>query len=122
MSQRINFFMTFKSTKIGQFIETFRWQLKGSSDYLNLSVKGHVKAPKFEFDNQFLDFGKVSFQFEEVRKLTLTNISNVPFQFSLRIPQDGRGNNKEFEIIPMKNTILPNEVKSIVIKVRKRLT
>lgn len=117
VSQRINFFMTFKSNKIGQFIETFQWQLKGSSTKLNLTVKGHVKAPKFEFDHQFLDFGKVSFQFEEVRKLTLTNISNVPFNFSLRIPQDGRGSNKEFEIVPLKNTILPNEVKTIIIKV-----
>jgi hydrocephalus-inducing protein len=117
VSQRINFFMTFKSNKIGQFIETFQWQLKGSSTKLNLTVKGHVKAPKFEFDHEFLDFGKVSFQFEEVRKLSLTNISNVPFNFSLRIPQDGKGNNQEFDIIPTKNTILPNEVKTIVIKV-----
>jgi hypothetical protein len=117
VSQRINFFMTFKSNKIGQFIETFQWQLKGSSTKLNLTVKGHVKAPKFDFDQKYLDFGKVSFQFEEVRKLSLTNISNVPFNFSLRIPQDGKGNNQEFDIIPTKNTILPNEVKTIVIKV-----
>ena len=119
VSQRINFLMTFRSSKIGEFQEVFHWELEGSSERLTLLVRGHVRAPKFDFDKEYLDYEKVSYQFEKSEKLLLTNISTVPFSFNMRIPQDGKGNNKEFEIIPESYTIHPNEVKEIEIKVRK---
>lgn len=40
----------------------------------------------------------------------------MPFSFELRIPQDGKGTQKEFEIVPQKDEILPNESKKIQLK------
>lgn len=35
----------FSSPKPGEFKETFRWQLQGSSDYLSVLFIGHIRAP-----------------------------------------------------------------------------
>ena len=43
-------------------------------------------------------------------------MSTVPFQFGLRIPQDGKGELREFEIVPNKDSIQPNETKKLKIK------
>ena len=39
----------------------FRWELTGSSEVLSLLIRGHVRAPKFEFDKKLIDFKKVSY-------------------------------------------------------------
>ena len=108
--------MTFKSSKVGEFQEIFRWKLEGSSEMLTLLVRGHVRAPSFEFNKKKIDFGKVSYQFEEAREITLNNTSTVPFHFHLRIPGDGKNNQKEFEILPESDIIKAGENKKITIK------
>jgi len=40
----------FCSTIPGEFKETFRFRLEGSTDLLALTCFGHVTAPKFSFD------------------------------------------------------------------------
>lgn len=90
----------FCSTIPGEFKETFRWRLEGSTELLSLLCFGHVIAPTFKFDSDVIDFGKVSYSFPTEQKIKLTNESDVPFTFSLRIPGDGKLNMKEFEIEP----------------------
>lgn len=51
-----------------------------------------VVAPKFKFDVAELDFGPVSFGFLQSRTLKLTNESDIPFQFALSVPMDGKYN------------------------------
>lgn len=116
VGQRMNILMTFKSSKVGEFQEIFRWKLEGSSEVLNLLVRGHVRAPKFEFNRKSIDFRKVSFQFQKTEEIILTNTSTVAFTFGLRIPQDGKGSHREFEIVPAKEEIMPNESKKIKVK------
>ena len=116
VGQRINIILTFQSFRVGEFQEMFRWKLEGSSELLTLLVRGHVRSPRFELDKKMIDFKKVSYQFEEVQDLALTNTSSVIFTFSLRIPQDGKGSNREFEIIPSTDSIAPGETKKILIK------
>ena len=47
VGQRKPFEWTFKSSILGEFSETFRWKLDGSSDMLPILFTGHVLAPKF---------------------------------------------------------------------------
>lgn len=116
VGQRMNIILTFQSFRVGEFQEMFKWKLDGSSELLTLLVRGHVRSPRFEFDKKIIDFKRVSYQFEEIQDLVLTNTSSVMFTFSLRIPQDGKGSNREFEIIPSTDSIAPGEAKKIQIK------
>ncbi len=37
--------VTFKSSKPGEFKETFRWRLEGSVNFLSVLFIGHIRAP-----------------------------------------------------------------------------
>jgi hydrocephalus-inducing protein len=116
VGQRMNMLLTFQSFRVGEFQEMFKWRLEGSSELLTLLVRGHVRSPRFEFDKKVIEFKKVSYQFEEVQDLLITNTSSVMFTFSLRIPQDGKGSSREFEVIPSTDSILPGEAKKVLVK------
>jgi hydrocephalus-inducing protein len=62
-------------------------------------------APSFDISPQILDFGKVSYSFPKTERVIMTNTSSVPFRFNLRIPGDGKLNQKEFDIKPAKDWI-----------------
>ena len=53
--------MEFQSDLLGEFCETFRFQLQGSSEMLAITFKGHVVAPTFNFNKDKIDFGDVSY-------------------------------------------------------------
>ena len=55
--------VTFISDILGEFSETFRFALEGSSEMLTLTFKGHVVAPTFRFSEDIIDFGRVSYKF-----------------------------------------------------------
>ena len=55
----------FCSSIPGEFKETFRFRLEGSTELLSLLCFGHVIAPKFRFDKELLDFKRVSYSFPE---------------------------------------------------------
>lgn len=55
--------VTFKSDILGEFSETFRFALEGSSEMLTLTFKGHVVAPTFKFSAETIEFGEVSYKF-----------------------------------------------------------
>jgi len=46
---------------MGEFSETFKIDLHGSSDELKLSFKGHVMPPSFEFDRTEINYKQVSY-------------------------------------------------------------
>lgn len=116
VGQKINFNMTFQSSKVGEFQEVFRWAITDSRDELTLHVRGHVRAPEFEFKENKIDFGVVSYQFEKVQEIELENKSQVKFKFNLRIPGDNKNNEKEFEISPESDEIKPGETRKILVK------
>ena len=90
--------VTFMSDILGEFSETFRFALEGSSEMLTLTFKGHVVAPTFRFSEDIIDFGKVSYKFAEKRTVYLTNTSEVDINYVVRVPGDGRLNQSEFNI------------------------
>jgi hydrocephalus-inducing protein len=116
VGHKINFNMTFQSSKVGEFQEVFRWSLEGSKEELTLHVRGHVRAPEFEFKKSKIEFGVVSYQFEKEETIELENKSMVRFRFNLRIPGDNKNNEKEFEITPESDEIKEGETKLIRVK------
>jgi hydrocephalus-inducing protein len=80
----------FKSDILGEFSETFRFALEGSSEMLTLTFKGHVVAPTFKFSEEIIDFGKVSYKFPVYKTVHLTNTSDVDISYVVRVPGDGR--------------------------------
>eukprot|EP00397_Hematodinium_sp_SG-2012_P000030 GEMP01000030.1.p1 GENE.GEMP01000030.1~~GEMP01000030.1.p1 ORF type:complete len:4608 (+),score=1069.56 GEMP01000030.1:10-13833(+) len=93
---------------LGDFQETFNWDLVGSASQIPITFKGHIQAPTFHFDVERINFGTISYGFLNSKTLSLTNTSEVAMRFSIRIPGDGRFLQKEFDVIPSNGTLLPN--------------
>jgi hypothetical protein len=51
---------------------------------MSLTFTGVVVAPKFEFDLDAIDFGRVSYGFLNSVKAVLHNLSDIPIKYSLR--------------------------------------
>ena len=98
--------VTFCSEILGEFSEHFHYSLKGSQQPLSVHFKGHVVGPTFHFDVEEIDFGVVSYEFVNNQSLTLYNTSEIPMTYTLRVPQDGKFLQKEFDIVPSTGTIV----------------
>jgi hydrocephalus-inducing protein len=90
---------------LGEFSETFRFALEGSSEMLTLTFKGHVVAPTFQFSQEVIDFGRVSYMFPVKKTLYLTNTSDVEINYVVRVPGDGRQQKTEFTITNDKGSL-----------------
>ena len=100
----------FCSSMLGELNETFVWKLHGQPDPLPLVLKGRVVAPSFSFDDSAKDglhFSHVSLGFVNTRKFTLSNTSEIPMRFRLRIPNEHGLAHDEFEVQPSSGIILP---------------
>lgn len=116
VGERIPFHIDFCSTILGEFSETFKWELKGSTETLSILFTGHVIAPTFQFNKEEIKFKRVSYSFPKTKKIRMTNTSDVAFTFQLKIPGDGKIiNQKEFEIKPNRDTLQPKESREIAI-------
>ena len=49
VDEKFSFDIHFESNILGEFSETFKWKLEGTRNFLDLTFKGHVIAPTFEF-------------------------------------------------------------------------
>eukprot|EP00930_Biecheleria_cincta_P015308 TRINITY_DN12810_c0_g1_i1.p1 TRINITY_DN12810_c0_g1~~TRINITY_DN12810_c0_g1_i1.p1 ORF type:complete len:5041 (+),score=1000.88 TRINITY_DN12810_c0_g1_i1:126-15248(+) len=98
----------FKPKELGLFHEVFEWALKGSATAVTLAFRGNSVRPKFDFDIDKINFGTVSFGFLNSRMLTLTNTSEVPCYYTLKVPGDEVAPNNEFVVIPSGGTLLPS--------------
>ncbi len=110
----------FSTSKLGPFNETFQFSMLGSNETLKLRFRGRVVGPTFTFDVQELDYGKVAYNFLNERDITLTNTSDIPMTYELRVPQDGKFGANEFTITPSKGTIPPMTVENIHVDFRSR--
>ena len=63
VGERLNFTVTFQSEMLGEFSETFRFRLEGSTELIPLRFRGHVIGPSFIFKRTEIDFGDVSYSF-----------------------------------------------------------
>ena len=77
---------------------------------LPLVLKGHVVAPTFEFSEEIIDFGKVSYKFPVTKVVSLKNNSSVDFDYTIRVPGDGRSLQNEFHIENDKGRLNPDQI------------
>jgi len=108
--------VTFMSDILGEFSETFRFALEGSSEMLTLTFKGHVVAPTFRFSEDIIDFGKVSYKFSEQKTVYLTNTSEVDINYVVRVPGDGRSLQNEFNITNERGKLAKDSRAEIIIE------
>ena len=101
---------------MGEFSETFRFALEGSSEMLTLTFKGHVVAPTFRFSDEIIDFGKVSYKFPVNKTVYLTNTSEVDINYSIRVPGDGRALHQEFKFVNDKGRLQRDKTAEIQIE------
>ncbi len=81
VGQQCTVVCSFSPDILGEFHETFQWELLGSATSLPLTFKGKCIAPSFHFDIDRLAFGVVSYGFLNSKTLTLTNTSEVPMKY-----------------------------------------
>lgn len=98
----------FKPSDLGVFHEIFEWTLKGSATAVTLAFRGKSVEPTFEFNEDRINFGTVSYGFLNSRMLTLSNTAEVPIVYALRVQGDQPSPDNEFTLIPAKGTLLPN--------------
>lgn len=108
--------VTFQSDILGEFSETFRFALEGSSEMLTLTFKGHVVAPTFKFSEDVIDFGKVSYKFSEKKTVYLTNTSEVDINYVIRVPGDGRTLQNEFNIKNDRGKLAADKTATVIIE------
>jgi hydrocephalus-inducing protein len=108
--------VTFMSDILGEFSETFRFALEGSSEMLTLTFKGHVVAPTFRFSEDTINFGKVSYKFPETKTVYLENTSEVDINYVVRVPGDGRSVQNEFNIQNDRGRLAKDSMAEIVIE------
>mmetsp|Transcript_3107 Transcript_3107/g.11897 ORF Transcript_3107/g.11897 Transcript_3107/m.11897 type:complete len:4490 (-) Transcript_3107:1724-15193(-) len=106
----------FLSDLIGEFSESFQWQISGSTEKRTLHFSGRVIGPSFAFNCSEIDFGTVSYNFVNTEYIDLSNTSEIPMKFKLRIPEDGSLMRREFDIVPHNGTILPHATKQIKVE------
>lgn len=86
------------------------YNLSGGLQQLQVDVSGRVVVPKFEFDVDRLEYGVVSFSYPFSKTLTLTNTSDIPLSFVLRVPEDEKD---EFSISPAAGKLLPHHSQEV---------
>lgn len=102
------------SDALGDFYETFRWEILSSSRPLTLVFTGRVVGPSFEVDCDVLDYGIVSFGFHYAKSLTLRNTSEIPMRYTWRVDGDSI-NSPEFQMVPRTGMVLPKGKEKITI-------
>ena len=95
VGQVLEITMTLSGYKFGHFTLPISCHFQGT-DPLSLKLKGSVIAPKLEFDIDRLDFGSVSYGFENRQIVSLHNDSDIPVKFKAYIPLDEL--KREFQI------------------------
>ncbi|KAF4655034.1 hypothetical protein FOL46_008426, partial [Perkinsus olseni] len=107
VGESIDITASFNPNELGDFYEVFHCQLTGSTSTVPLVFKGRSVAPSFTFDVEAIDFGLVSVGFLNTKTITLTNTSDVSFNYVLRVPGDGRLDEKEFDLVPSRGSLKP---------------
>ncbi|XP_014668502.1 PREDICTED: LOW QUALITY PROTEIN: hydrocephalus-inducing protein homolog [Priapulus caudatus] len=102
--------VVFTCSTLGEFAEEFLLAVNNCEEPLRISFKGTVIGPSFHFDKSVLDFGKVSYGFENTAIVKLFNTSLVAMKFNLRISQD---EDAEFTVAPSTGSVAAQSSENI---------
>lgn len=117
VGETIPILITFSATYVGQFNETFQYRIVGyDSSCPSITIFGRVIGPSFKIDRNFLDFGNVSYGFLYSQEFEITNTSDIPFEFSLRMKQEKNFDAREFSINPSTGVIPKHSKQKITVE------
>ncbi|RKP17543.1 hypothetical protein ROZALSC1DRAFT_24102, partial [Rozella allomycis CSF55] len=94
----------FEPDKLGQFLEDFYLQMRGSDETVKLTIRGNVVGPTFEFNHNIINFGVVSFGFPYEKKCLLKNTSEIYMDYWLSISPNL---DEEISFHPAKSSSIP---------------
>eukprot|EP01116_Phalansterium_solitarium_P008376 TRINITY_DN2221_c1_g1_i5.p1 TRINITY_DN2221_c1_g1~~TRINITY_DN2221_c1_g1_i5.p1 ORF type:complete len:1262 (+),score=576.09 TRINITY_DN2221_c1_g1_i5:84-3869(+) len=80
--------LTFSPRSLGEMLIPLEWQLRGSTVLRPVYVHANVIGPTLSASVSELDYGLVSFGFPATCALRLTNTSDLPLVYALRVPRD----------------------------------
>eukprot|EP01083_Nonionella_stella_P070445 188492_1 len=95
VGQVLEIVITLSGYQLGHFTLPIWCHFQGT-DPLSLKLQGQIIAPKLQFDVEKLEFGTVSYGFENTQIVSLHNDSDIPVQFGASIPCDE--SKREFKI------------------------
>ena len=78
----------FISSKVGDFSERFEIQMGKDGAPHIFTCEGKVIAPPMKFEEMELDFKRVPFGFDEIKEVSLINLSNVKIDFEVEVPDE----------------------------------
>eukprot|EP00698_Gefionella_okellyi_P022526 TRINITY_DN7486_c0_g1_i1.p1 TRINITY_DN7486_c0_g1~~TRINITY_DN7486_c0_g1_i1.p1 ORF type:complete len:4186 (-),score=1237.39 TRINITY_DN7486_c0_g1_i1:99-12656(-) len=120
--ERMQLQVIFEPDFCGDFEEVFKWDLQGSPEPATFRIRGSVQTPTFYFDLEQLDFGAVSYGFLHTKMITLSNESEVPIRYFIKVPDDGTFQSREFDVSPPSNLIPPHSKQKIQVDLIPRFT
>lgn len=106
IGQSIAINIKFIANAVGSFSEVFTFLIKGATKFLpTLTLYGRVIGPSFLIGTKSINFGTISFGFLYSQTFDIENKSQIPFDYTLRLLQDGSFSRREFTITPACGTI-----------------
>lgn len=106
IDQSIFINVKFTANAVGPFNEVFTFLIKGATQFHpTLSLYGRVIGPSFALSTKSINFNTISFGFLYSQTFDIENKSQIPFDFTLRLLQDGSFSRREFIITPTTGTI-----------------
>jgi hypothetical protein len=99
--------VTFEATRVGQFNETFEYQIEGGEGRGNptITLYGRVVGSSFRISPDVVDFGTVSVGFLYAREFLLENVTEIPFDFHFALEHSNTFESREFVITPNEGTL-----------------
>ena len=117
VGQAIKMHIKFVANSVGNFNESFTFQVKGSNEKnTTITLYGKVIGPSFSINVKELDYGTVSYGFMYSKTIEIENKSEIPFDYTLRLSLDGSYSRREFSIKPNHGTLEKFEKKQVDIE------
>ncbi|GBG33770.1 Hydrocephalus-inducing protein-like [Hondaea fermentalgiana] len=110
----------FCSGKLGAFSEIITFSMTGSNDKLRVRVKGNVVGPTFDVNVAEFAFGRIAYGFANTREFVISNTSEIPMEFALRVPGDGKFDEPEFVVTPSAGTIEAGQEQNVTLTFTSR--
>lgn len=106
VNQKITIHIKFVANMVGSFNESFTYKVKGAvQGSPAINIYGKVIGPTFSLSTKLIDFGTVSYGFMYTKNFDIENKSEIPFDYSLSLSQDGSFSRREFSIKPSSSSI-----------------
>ncbi|OHT01013.1 hypothetical protein TRFO_07679 [Tritrichomonas foetus] len=106
VNQSVTIHIKFIANMVGSFNEPFTYKVKGAvQGNPTINIYGKIIGPTFSINTKELVFGTVSYGFMFNKTIEIENKSEIPFDYTLRLSQDGSFSRREFSIRPCTGTL-----------------